>query len=68
MDNTPIAFWLSYSNVFAGFLAKVEEFRSINTDDNTVVNFFDELEIHPDDIREDFFLRKKDYIFCTVGW
>lgn len=34
--------------VSAGFTRRIEEFRSLNEKDNTVLNFFDEMEIHPE--------------------
>ena len=30
------------------FLARLAEFRRLNVEDETVLNFFDELEVHPD--------------------
>ena len=30
------------------FLKRLAEFRAINTDDQTVLNYFDELEVHPE--------------------
>ena len=32
------------------FLKRLAEFRAVNTDDQTVLNYFDELEVHPDHI------------------
>lgn len=37
---------------FAGLMRRLVEFRAINTEDETVLNYFDELEIHPDHIGE----------------
>jgi len=31
-------------------MRRLAEFRAINTEDETVLNYFDELEIHPDHI------------------
>lgn len=48
-------------------LRRLEEFRANNTEDDTVLNFFDENEIHPivinavEDTSEDMLM-----IFCTV--
>ena len=36
----------------AGLMRRLAEFRAINTEDETVLNYFDELEIHPDHIGE----------------
>ena len=36
--------------VFTGLMRRLAEFRAINTEDETVLNYFDELEIHPDHI------------------
>lgn len=30
------------------FLKRLQEFRAVNTDDQTVLNYFDELEVHPE--------------------
>lgn len=35
-----------------GLMRRLAEFRAINTEDETVLNYFDELEIHPDHIGE----------------
>lgn len=44
----------SYSSKFLflnlGLLRRLAEFRALNTEDETVLNYFDELEIHPDNI------------------
>ena len=32
------------------FLKRLAEFRALNTDDQTVLNYFDELEVHPEHI------------------
>ena len=37
------AFWFS-----TGLMRRLAEFRAVNTEDETVMNYFDELEIHPD--------------------
>lgn len=37
-------------NTEDGFLRRLQEFRSINHEDDTVLNYFDELEIHPEHI------------------
>jgi hypothetical protein len=34
----------------SGLLRRLAEFRAVNTEDETVLNYFDELEIHPDHI------------------
>lgn len=34
-------------NAEDSLIKRLEEFRKINTDENTVLNYFDELEIHP---------------------
>lgn len=31
-------------------MRRLAEFRAVNTEDETVMNYFDELEIHPDHI------------------
>lgn len=31
-------------------MRRLAEFRAVNTEDETVLNYFDELEIHPDHI------------------
>jgi len=37
-------------NTEEGFLRRLQEYRSINHEDDTVLNYFDELEIHPEHI------------------
>lgn len=39
-------------NTEAGLIRRLAEFRSLNEEDNTVLNYFDELEIHPEHIGE----------------
>ena len=36
----------------AGLTRRLAEFRSLNEEDTTVLNFFDEKEIHPEHISE----------------
>ena len=35
-------------NTEEGFLRRLQEFRANNQEDETVLNYFDELEIHPE--------------------
>jgi len=37
-------------NTEAGLLRRLADYRAINTDDETVLNYFDELELHPEHI------------------
>ena len=37
-------------NTEEGFQRRLVEFRALNTEDETVLNYFDELEIHPEHI------------------
>ena len=37
-------------NTEEGFTRRITEYRAINTDDETVLNYFDELEFHPEKI------------------
>ena len=37
---------------FAGLMRRLADFRTVNTEDETVLNYFDELEIHPDHVGE----------------
>ena len=37
-------------NTEEGLLRRLAEFRAVNTEDETVLNYFDELEIHPEHI------------------
>ena len=37
-------------NTEEGLLRRLAEFRAVNEEDSTVLNYFDELEIHPDHI------------------
>lgn len=41
-------------NTEAGLTRRLADFRSLNEEDNTVLNYFDELEIHPQHIGEIF--------------
>lgn len=41
-----------YLQTSPGLMRRLAEFRAINTEDETVLNYFDELEIHPDHIGE----------------
>lgn len=41
---------LEESTFRSGLLRRLAEFRAVNTEDETVLNYFDELEIHPDHI------------------
>ena len=47
------------------FLKRLAEFRAVNTDDQTVLNYFDELEVHPEhvDISKD-----TSSNMSQVGW
>ena len=37
------------------FLQRLEKYREMNVEDETVLNYFDELEIHPEHIGNDWF-------------
>lgn len=41
-----------FSFFHAGLMRRLADFRAVNTEDETVLNYFDELEIHPDRIGE----------------
>lgn len=51
-------------NAEEGFTRRISEYRAINTDDETVLNYFDELEFHPEkiDITNDHSLRMRDTV------
>ena len=48
--NLPEAIVTGTHNTEDLFLKRLSEFRAINTDDQTVLNYFDELEVHPEHI------------------
>jgi len=48
--NLPEKFVTGTHNTEEGLQRRLVEYRSVNTDDETVLNFFDELEIHPEHI------------------
>ena len=54
-------------NTEDGFLRRLQEFRAINQEDETVLNYFDELEIHPEHIgiRCSYFAMKITFIFFS---
>lgn len=43
-------------NTEEGLQRRLAEYRAVNTDDETVCNYFDELEIHPEHIGNMFLL------------
>ncbi|KAI9352718.1 hypothetical protein BDR26DRAFT_914218 [Obelidium mucronatum] len=47
MMNLPESATVDTKNSEEALIRRLEEFRSANTDENTVLNYFDELEIHP---------------------
>lgn len=59
-------------NTEEGFQRRLIEYRSINSDDETVLNYFDELEIHPEhiDIAQDHttqMIQTVEYITSIMG-
>ena len=54
--SVPLEFFIEYSLDYyafgfsTGLMRRLAEFRAVNTEDETVMNYFDELEIHPDHI------------------
>ena len=46
--NLPESIVAGTHNTEDGLLRRLAEFRAINTEDETVLNYFDELEIHPE--------------------
>jgi len=48
--NLPESVVAGTHNTEEGLMRRLAEFRAINTEDETVLNYFDELEIHPDHI------------------
>lgn len=53
--NLPESVVAGTHNTEEGLMRRLAEFRAVNTEDETVLNYFDELEIHPDriDITQD---------------
>ncbi|KAJ3027297.1 UNVERIFIED_CONTAM: Adenylate kinase 7 [Siphonaria sp. JEL0065] len=47
MMNLPESATVDTKNSEEALIRRLEEFRAANTDENTVLNYFDELEIHP---------------------
>ena len=50
--NLPESVVAGTHNTEEGLLRRLAEFRAVNTEDETVLNYFDELEVHPDHIGE----------------
>ena len=48
--NLPESIVAGTHNTEEGLLRRLAEFRAVNTEDETVLNYFDELEVHPDHI------------------
>ncbi|EDO36546.1 predicted protein [Nematostella vectensis] len=48
--NLPESVVAGTHNTEEGLMRRLSEYRAVNTEDETVLNFFDELEIHPDNI------------------
>lgn len=48
--NLPEAVVAGTHNTEEGVLRRLAEFRAVNTEDETVLNYFDELEVHPEHI------------------
>ncbi|XP_073248934.1 adenylate kinase 7-like [Porites lutea] len=48
--NLPESVVAGTHNTEEGLMRRLAEFRAVNTEDETVMNYFDELEIHPDHI------------------
>lgn len=48
--NLPETVVIGTHNTEDGLLRRLAEFRAVNTEDETVLNYFDELEVHPDHI------------------
>lgn len=51
-----------------GLQRRLAEYRAINTDDDTVLNYFDELEFHPEhiDVTKDTSLKMKDTVDTII--
>ena len=47
ISNLPESVVTGTHNTEEGFQRRLTEFRRVNTEDNTVLNYFDELEFHP---------------------
>jgi len=48
--NLPESVVVGTHNTEDGLTRRLAEYRSVNTDDDTVLNYFDELELHPEHI------------------
>ncbi len=48
--NLPESLVAGTHNTEEGLLRRLADFRTVNTEDETVLNYFDELEIHPEHI------------------
>lgn len=48
--NLPESVVIGTHNTEEGLLMRLERYHSLNTEDETVLNYFDELEFHPDRI------------------
>ena len=47
-------------------MRRLAEFRALNTEDETVLNYFDELEIHPDHVGEWKTTRATDLLWSQL--
>jgi len=67
--NLPESSVIGTHNTEEGLTRRLTEYRRRNTDDETVLNYFDELEIHPEkiDITRDESLRMKDTVQRIVN-
>lgn len=48
--NLPEKVVVGTHNTEDGLIRRLAEYRAVNTDDDTVLNYFDELELHPEHI------------------
>ena len=48
--NLPESVVVGTHNTEDGLMRRLAEYRAVNTDDDTVLNYFDELELHPEHI------------------
>jgi len=64
--NMPESMVVGTHNTEEGLARRLAEFRAINTDDDTVLNYFDELEFHPEHIGQP--LSRLIFVFVLISF
>ena len=62
--NLPEAVVSGTHNTEKHLLRRLRDYRTVNTDDDTVLNYFDELEFHPEKIGK---LSSQSFSYCLYS-